>query len=126
VDSTPIPKEVLERARRVLCRRMGACVVSAMADTDTDFATIAARLSTSERVVSGWLDTLISGSAISLDKISDLLFAMGAEMEFSIIPANPSRNPKTNRERPCRTPTENTANYSKTLTGDSLRTSRTK
>lgn len=79
-----IPLDDLKRARRKLCRRIAACLVSAMAETDTGFEQIAGRLSVSEEVVRRWFNRMLDGTATDLNTVSDLSYAMDCEFTFSL------------------------------------------
>lgn len=99
----PIPQAELDRSRRKLCRRIAAALVRGMAETDTDFATIAARTGRSERSVRDYLRALIEGlSGLGLDMISDFAWAMGGEIEFHIVKrAEADAAPAPSPERGC-------------------------
>lgn len=84
MNNEAIPKELLEKARRVTCRRIAAAVVQCMADTDTSFTEMAVRLDRKEETVRGWLTKLTDGESIDLDSVSDMMTAMGAELAYSI------------------------------------------
>ena len=81
-----VPKKTLHRARRTLCRRIGAAVVSAMAETDTDFATIDMRLGQRPGTAKQWLDGLIAGTEKRLNVVSDLFHSMNCEITLSLRP----------------------------------------
>lgn len=87
MDDTPIPREELDRARRKMCRRIAAALVGAMAETDTGFDTIAARLGRSEASCRAFLRSMIDGTPPrnGLDLMSDFAFAMGCEIEFRVV-----------------------------------------
>lgn len=82
--SDAIPQEVLEAARRRLCRRFAAVILEAMADADISFTQMAYRIGKDEPKVRGWFDELSNGRSISLDCISDMLLACAAELDFRV------------------------------------------
>lgn len=86
----PISQHLLERARRAATKRIAACCILCMADTDATFATIANRIGKKEDALRGWLHGLIDGTENSSDmnKFSDFLLAMGAEPVFSVQPCS--------------------------------------
>lgn len=80
-----IPEEDLKRARRKLARRVGACIVAAMAEYDFNFTQIASRINKTEKEISAWMTKLFDGdgSGAMLDHVSDILLAMGCELDIS-------------------------------------------
>jgi hypothetical protein len=83
----PIAQPLLDRARRQAKRRIAACLVNCMADTDTSFEQIAKRLGRKEETVRRWLDELVDAKpSANLDEVSDFLLAMAAELVFTAQP----------------------------------------
>ena len=87
-DVKPIPREELDRAVRISCRRLAAVIVKCMADTDTSFALIAVRVDMTAEAVRAKLNTLMDGdcSNTSLGDAAVILWAMGARLEFHVEP----------------------------------------
>lgn len=77
-----IEAEELDSQRRRLCVRIAASIIKTMADTDTDIDVIASRLGINPELVSTRLAMLTNGVGISLNEISDLLIAMGHELNY--------------------------------------------
>lgn len=84
-QTTPIPKEEFERARRALCRRIGAEIVRAMALVDADFARMGERMDRPEEYVRTCVHQLIDGTPLDLTTISDLALALGGEWDIKVI-----------------------------------------
>lgn len=86
----PIPGHLIQRAHRQLIRRIAACCIRTMADTDFDLSSIAKRIGKSEDHIRGWLYGLIDGGANStdMDSFSDFLLAMGCEPEITVQPCS--------------------------------------
>lgn len=86
-EDEPIPQEELDRACRKMCRRIAAALVRAMAETDTDFATIAARTTRSEESLRSFIRALIDGKAPrnGLEMMAIFAVAMECEIEFHIV-----------------------------------------
>jgi hypothetical protein len=85
---SPIPVEVLARVRARSCRRVAACIAHAMAETDTGFDQMAARLGVSEAALERRLTAMLNGTNTALDTISDMLFACGCELKISLQKSN--------------------------------------
>ena len=83
--SEPIPKEQLDRACRALCRRVASAIIHAMAETDTSVTTIAYRLGKEAHEIQKQIDMLICGESLTLENISDILFALDCEVHFSLV-----------------------------------------
>lgn len=84
-----VTKKELEMVRRKTARRIAACIVSCMADTDTGFDVIAHKIGQDESTVRRWLYDFIEGRTgggglDDLSKFSDVLLAMGAEPVFRV------------------------------------------
>ena len=81
-----IPKEELAAACRKMARRIAAAIVQCMAETDFNFTQIAARIGKTEKDIKTWMDRLFDGDGgeASLDHVSDILLAMGAELDFAV------------------------------------------
>ena len=81
----PVPQRHLDRARRQTKRRIAACLVRCMADTDMSFEQIAKRLGRKEETIRRWLDELVDAKpgGADLNEVSDCLLAMGAELVFA-------------------------------------------
>jgi hypothetical protein len=94
-QSNPISREILDAAVRRLCRSMASAIVQAMADTDTSLTAIAFRIRQKESTVRDWLQKLIDGecSGPTLHNISDILLAMGCELDFSVRPRTSAEDP---------------------------------
>lgn len=74
------------RARRLLCRRLGAAITAAMAETDNSFESIAAKLEWGPGVVRSAVLMLMNGRDISLGRIADITWAMGIELRMTLVP----------------------------------------
>lgn len=87
----PIPKEELAKAARKFARKIAAAIVRCMAEEDFNYTQIAARLGKTEREISNWMQRLLDGdgSGAQLDHVSDILLAMGCELEWHIVRAVP-------------------------------------
>lgn len=96
----PIHAEALAFARRRMARKIAAAIVGAMAECDFNFTQIAARLGKTEKDISAWMSRLFDGdgSGAQMDHLSDILLAMGCELDFQIVAAKPIpfREPATN------------------------------
>ncbi len=93
MNDKPIPKAVLKVVRERTCRRVAAAIITAMAETDTGIDVIAARLGKKSEAIKVLIDRLIAGQSASLDKISEILWAMGCELAFSLTPAKIPHEP---------------------------------
>lgn len=78
----------MNAARRKMYRRMAACIISAMAETDADYDFIATRLEVNTSKVKSWIDAFIAGTGAdkAMNEFSDLLLAMGCEPNFQLHP----------------------------------------
>lgn len=84
MNSERIPKAVLDAVTRRACRRVAAVIVRAMADHDVSFDELDRRLGRhrSRR----WLELLIDGRGVSLDRIGSMVFAItGGELEITLV-----------------------------------------
>ncbi len=81
---TPIPKKELDKAVRVLCKRIGALLVTTMAELDADFAFMAMRLGWDTKAVRQKVHALLEGKQLSLDDISCLFISLGVTLKFSL------------------------------------------
>lgn len=72
-----------------LCRRTAAALLMALAESDATSEQIAARLQRRPTWLHHILRQLIDGKEVRLDVVSDIAFACGAELAFSIRPAKP-------------------------------------
>lgn len=95
-STTTMPRELLRKARRKLCRRVGAAIVERMAETDTSFTVMAARLGRREKQVRGWLMRLLDGRSVKLNVIADMCTSMGCELSWGI--QKPSSPPKLSHQ----------------------------
>lgn len=77
-------KERMGQARRQLCRRVCAALVSGMAATDCDLTMMAIRIGKSEAGIREAINRLMDGQSISLNLVSDLFFAMGLELTLNL------------------------------------------
>lgn len=84
-----IPKETLQWAQRRFARKIAAAVIQAMAETDCNFTQMAARIGRTEKEITGWIAKLMDGdgSGTMLDHVSDMLLAMGCELDWHIVKA---------------------------------------
>lgn len=83
-ETTPIPKEELERARRILCRHIGSAIVKGMAYRDADFSYMGMRLDKPETYIRQCVHDLIEGQPLDLSTISDLVLALGMEWKLEM------------------------------------------
>lgn len=74
----------MARARRKMKKRIAAALITAMAETDSDYQFIAIRLGDESDKIEKWITGLIAGDTRCLDECSDLLLAMGCEFEFRL------------------------------------------
>lgn len=88
--------DLREQSLRVMCRRLAAALVRAMADTDTSLEDIAIRTGHSKDRVRRFIKALIDGKSQQngLDMMSDFAGAMGCEVEFTV------RRPESSAPRP--------------------------
>lgn len=95
-DGQPIPKEELARAARKLARKIAAAIIRTMAETDYNYTQIAARIGKTERDIANWMQRLIDGdgSGAMLDHVSDILLAMGCELDWHVVRAVPILPPR--------------------------------
>jgi hypothetical protein len=81
-----------------MCRSLAAVIVQAMADTDTNFTTMAFRIGQKESTVRRWLEKLIDGEddGLALNNLSDMTLAMGCEIDFSVRPKEETKGASQN------------------------------
>lgn len=86
-----ITDEQFAWARRRMARKIASAIVSAMAECDFNFTQIAARIGKTEKDISGWMAKLFDGdgSGAQLDHVSDILLAMGCELDWKVVAAVP-------------------------------------
>lgn len=84
----PISPMTLAQVRRMTCRRIAATLVTAMAESDMDFATIAKRLGLEEATPRSWLYEFIDGKSHAEDfrRMSDFALATGHMLSCSVKP----------------------------------------
>ncbi len=71
--------------RRLMCRRIGALIARAMADSDVGWDDMGVRIGVRPAALRRRMTRLMDGKTISLDDISDMLFACnGATLEISM------------------------------------------
>lgn len=75
----------MTRARRKSKKRIAAALITAMAETDSDYEFIAKRLGDVPGNIEKFIAGLIAGETrCYMDEVSDLLLAMGCEFEFRL------------------------------------------
>ncbi len=87
----PIPQEELKAAREKLCRRIGAVIAYAIAQTNTSPDLIDTCLGKSPGYTLRFVRNRLKGKDTTLAPIAEILFAMGCELKFTlaIAPTNP-------------------------------------
>ena len=71
--------------RQSLKRGLAVALIAALRKSDLSIAEIATRTGHSEKSILSYIDSLIDGTALSLDMPSDILRAMGATLEWVVV-----------------------------------------
>ena len=90
MDPVRIPEEVLKAARVKMSRRVGAMIVTAMAETGHDYDTIGVRIGKPPEFVKKIIYKFVNGEGGSVHDLSDICFAMGFMVRFSLKRGNPA------------------------------------
>lgn len=80
----PIPKAVLDAAHRKLCRRVAACILQAMAESDIGPDMVDFRLDLPKGTTQRRIARLMTGRTNEMRMVSDLACALDFEPVFSI------------------------------------------
>lgn len=79
-----IPKEVLDAAHLKLCRATVACIVIELRDSGLSIEKVAARLDKNPESIRQWILRMLDGNTHELRTISDLVCAIGSEIQLSV------------------------------------------
>ena len=99
-DILRVAETDMARARRKMKRKIAAALITAMAETDADYAFIATRLDDDPTKIEKWITGLISGETRAMDEVSDLLLALGCEFDFSLRRYEFPMRPQTDEAAP--------------------------
>jgi hypothetical protein len=74
----------MAKHRRKTKKKIAVALITAMAETDGDYAFIAKRLGETPENIKQWIVGLIDGETRAMDEVSDLLLALGCELNFGL------------------------------------------